>query len=107
MFTQPKFFMQKQVILYIVSKRIAKLEKLVASLLCESGEYNFSDAKKVLLAFGFAEDRVKGSHHVFKHRDGRRQVIPVKHGKKVKKFYINETVELLQLKEWYEKRRGN
>ncbi|MEL7359363.1 MAG: type II toxin-antitoxin system HicA family toxin [Cyanobacteria bacterium J06560_6] len=86
---------------------MSKLEKLVASLLSDAGEYDFSDTKKVLITFGFVESRVKGSHHVFKHKDGRRQVIPVKHGKKVKKFYVKETVELLQLKEWYEKRRGN
>lgn len=86
---------------------MSRLEKLVASLLKDSGEYAFSDARKVLLEFGFAEDRIKGSHHVFKHRDGRRQVIPVKKGSMVKKFYVKETVELLNLKDWYEQRKGD
>ena len=85
---------------------MSKLEKLVASLLKDSSDRNFSDLKKVLLEFGFIEDRSKGSHHVFKHRDGRRQVIPKKHGKKVKRPYVRETVELLKLAEWYEQRKN-
>lgn len=85
---------------------MSKLEKLVASLLADTGEYPFSDTKKVLLTFGFTEMRSNGSHHVFKHPDGRRQVIPVKHGKKVKRFYVKETVTLLKLEEWYEQQRN-
>ncbi len=85
---------------------MSKIEKLVASLLADAGDYAFSDTKKVLLAFGFAEVRSKGSHHVFKHEDGRRQVIPVKQGKKVKKFYVKETVTLLGLEDWYEQQQN-
>jgi len=86
---------------------MSKLEKLIASLLADSGEYPFSDTKKVLSKFGFLEVRIRGSHHTFRHEDGRIQVIPVKHGKTVKKSYVKETVELLKLKEWYEQRKGN
>jgi predicted RNA binding protein YcfA (HicA-like mRNA interferase family) len=86
---------------------MSKIEKLVASLLGDSNDHSFSDIKKVLLEFGFVESRSKGSHHVFKHKDGRRQIVPKEHGKKVKKPYVNETVKLLQLAEWYEKRNEN
>ena len=86
---------------------MSKLEKLVASLLSGSSDHSFSDVKRVLLEFGFVENRSRGSHHVFKHRDGRRQVIPRKHGKKVKKVYVAETVKLLKLEEWYEERNDN
>lgn len=83
---------------------MSKIEKLIASLLGDSSDHSFSELKKVLLEFGFVESRSKGSHHVFKHEDGRRQVIPKKHGKKVKKPYVDETVTLLKLAEWYEQR---
>ena len=84
---------------------MSKLEKLVASLLANSGDYSYSDTKKVLSNFGFVEIRAKGSHHTFRHKDGRVQVIPLKHGKRVKKFYVKEIVELLKLKEWYEQQK--
>lgn len=84
---------------------MSKLEKLVASLLNDAGDYSYSDAKKVLSDFGFKEVRVKGSHHTFRHEDGRTQVIPLKHGKRVKKVYIKEIVQLLELKEWYEQQQ--
>jgi predicted RNA binding protein YcfA (HicA-like mRNA interferase family) len=34
---------------------------------------------KALLKHGFAVARIKGSHHILKHADGRRTVVPV-HG---------------------------
>lgn len=86
---------------------MSKLEKLVASLLGDSKDHVFSDLKKVLLAFGFEENRSSGSHHVFKHPDGRRQVIPKKHGKKVRKVYVDKAVKALNLVEWYEKQKNN
>lgn len=32
---------------------------------------------KVLKSFGFQVTRVKGSHHILKHKDGRMTVVPV------------------------------
>lgn len=86
---------------------MSKLEKLVASLLGNSQDHSFKDLKKVLLAFGFVENRLSGSHHVFKHPDGRRQVIPKKHGKKVRKVYVDKAVKALELTEWYEQQQKN
>jgi predicted RNA binding protein YcfA (HicA-like mRNA interferase family) len=34
---------------------------------------------KALLKHGFAVERIKGSHHIIKHADGRQTVVPV-HG---------------------------
>lgn len=84
---------------------MSKLEKLVASLLNDAGDYSYSDTKKVLSNFGFKEIRSKGSHHTFRHEDGRTQIVPLKHGKRVKKFYIKEIVNLLALEEWYEQQK--
>ncbi|MEL7459246.1 MAG: type II toxin-antitoxin system HicA family toxin [Pseudomonadota bacterium] len=67
---------------------MSKLEKLIASLLGDSSDHAFSDLKKVLLKFGFVEDRSKGSHPIFRHEDGRRQVIPKKHGRRVRKSML-------------------
>jgi predicted RNA binding protein YcfA (HicA-like mRNA interferase family) len=86
---------------------MSKLEKLIASLLGDSSDHSFADLKKVLLAFGFIEVRSKGSHHVFRHEDGRNQVIPKKHGKKVRKVYVDDAIESLNLREWYEQRKSD
>jgi predicted RNA binding protein YcfA (HicA-like mRNA interferase family) len=84
---------------------MSKLEKLVASLIAEAGEYPFSDVKKVLLKFGYTKVRTEGSHNTFRNSSGQRIVIPVKHGRKVKKFYVKETVVLLELEKWYEEQQ--
>lgn len=50
---------------------MTKLEKLVASLLKDAGDYPYADIEKIANAFGFEEVRSKGSHHTFRHADGR------------------------------------
>lgn len=84
---------------------MSKLEKLVASLLRDSSDYSFSDLKKVLIAFGYVEVRIRGSHHTFRNPDGQTQVIPKKHGKKVRKPYVKRTVKILNLEDWYEQQK--
>jgi predicted RNA binding protein YcfA (HicA-like mRNA interferase family) len=81
---------------------MSKFEKLVLSFLKEPSEVSFSDAKKVLVTFGFQEDSVSGSHHIFRHPDGRMISIPIKGGHKVKSIYIKKINQLLDLEEWYE-----
>ncbi|MFM6282651.1 MAG: type II toxin-antitoxin system HicA family toxin [Dolichospermum sp.] len=51
------------------------------------------------MAFGFEEVRSKGSHHTFRHEDGRIQIVPKKEGQKVKGIYIKQIVKLLRLEE--------
>ncbi|MEL7067855.1 MAG: type II toxin-antitoxin system HicA family toxin [Cyanobacteria bacterium J06581_3] len=84
---------------------MSKLEKLVASLLRDSSDYSFSDLKKVLIAFGYSEIRVRGSHHTFRNEKGQTQIVPKKHGKKVIKPYVKRAVKILNLKEWYEQQK--
>lgn len=84
---------------------MTKLEKLVESFLSNSNDFKFSDVEKVLSAFGFEEVRSKGSHHMFRHPDGREPLSIPKKGKKVKKTYIKRIVQLLELEEWYEQQK--
>ena len=84
---------------------MTKLEKLVGSFLSNSSDFRFSDVEKVLSAFGFQEVRSKGSHHMFRHSDGRKLPPIPKKGTKVKKIYIRRIVQLLELAEWYEQQK--
>ena len=44
-------------------------KKLLAKVLSNQTNVSFSDFKRLVQAFGFILDRVKVSHHVFKHPD--------------------------------------
>ncbi|PZO60323.1 MAG: hypothetical protein DCF15_02195 [Phormidesmis priestleyi] len=86
---------------------MSKLTKLVTSLLNDAADYPFTDIEKVLIAFGYQEVRARGSHHMFRHPDGRGiPAIPKKGGKRVKKTYVKRIVQILELKEWYEQQKG-
>lgn len=76
---------------------MSKREKLIAHLLSEPPEALFSDVKKLLLDFDFKEVRSSGSHHVFRHKDGRMVVVPKKSGNTVKRIYIKKVTDLLGL----------
>ena len=58
-------------------------------------------------AFGFHDVRSKGSHHMFRHPDGRKLPAISKKGKKVKKVYVKKIVQILELEEWYEEQKNN
>jgi predicted RNA binding protein YcfA (HicA-like mRNA interferase family) len=49
---------------------VSKYEKLVQKLLSgrHDSAFSFSDITKLLLTLGFSE-RIKGSHHIYYHRD--------------------------------------
>ncbi|MEL6453990.1 MAG: type II toxin-antitoxin system HicA family toxin [Cyanobacteria bacterium J06623_5] len=86
---------------------MSKLEKLVASLLRDAGEYPYSDVEKVANAFGFQDIRSKGSHHTFRHSDGRQlSTIVKKGGNRFKRIYVKKIVKQLELQEWYEQKKG-
>ncbi|NJK72452.1 MAG: type II toxin-antitoxin system HicA family toxin [Synechococcaceae cyanobacterium SM2_3_60] len=54
----------------------------------------------LLEAFGFEEQRSKGSHHIFRSPTGLQITVPKKHGHKVKAAYVRQIIQLLQLREW-------
>lgn len=81
---------------------MSRTAKLVKSFLSNPPEASFSDVEYLLRAFEFEEVRSSGSHHIFRHKDGRMQIVPKKHGQKVKGAYIKQIVKLLRLEEWYD-----
>ena len=74
---------------------MSRLEKLIAHLCSEPAEASYSDIQKLLEHFDFVEVRASGSHHVFRHKDGRMIVVPKKSGNKVKRIYIKKVIKLI------------
>lgn len=76
---------------------MGKLEKLTELFLRQPPEVRFADVLYLLEAFGYVEQRSKGSHHTFSDPDGRTIVIPKVSGQKVKRVYVKRVIELLGL----------
>ena len=76
---------------------MGKLEKLIELFLRQPPEVRFADVRYLLEAFGYVEQRSKGSHHTFSDPNGRTIVIPKVSGQKVKSIYVKRTIELLEL----------
>lgn len=76
---------------------MSKKAKLRARLMSGTQDkgFTFADAELLLLSAGFLRDGGEGSHHVYRHPDGRKMVIP-RHGKDVKPAYIRQIRNLLQ-----------
>ncbi|MDR1191574.1 MAG: type II toxin-antitoxin system HicA family toxin [Verrucomicrobiales bacterium] len=68
---------------------MSKAKKLLAKLLLGQADKSFSvdEAALILAHQGFTLDFIAGSHHTFRHADGRRVTLP-KHGKEIKPHYI-------------------
>ena len=77
---------------------MSKTDKRVAELLEFPNTMRFSDVQKVLEAYGYALDRVKGSHHIFTKKGATRIDIPV-HNKVVKIDYLKIIAKTLSLEE--------
>jgi predicted RNA binding protein YcfA (HicA-like mRNA interferase family) len=78
---------------------MGKLEKLIEQFLRRPPEVKFDDVCYLLESFGFEENRSKGSHHVFRHPDGRKITIPKRGGQKVKGIYVQKILDLLNLED--------
>lgn len=76
---------------------MGKLEKLIELFLRQPPEVRFADVCYLLEAFGYVEQRSKGSHHTFSDPDGKTIVIPKVSGQKVKRVYVKRIIELLEL----------
>ena len=76
---------------------MGKLEKLIELFLRQPPEVRFADVRYLLEAFGYIEQRSKGSRHTFSDPNGRTIVIPKVSGQKVKGIYVKRTIELLEL----------
>ncbi|WP_309738589.1 type II toxin-antitoxin system HicA family toxin [Chamaesiphon sp. OTE_20_metabat_361] len=76
---------------------MGKLEKLIELFLRQPPEVRFADVLDLLEAFGYTEQRSKGSHHTFSDPDGQTIVIPKVSDQKVKRVYVKRIIELLDL----------
>lgn len=76
---------------------MTKRDKLIRFFLSYPSEASFDEVRQLLILFKFEEVRSKGSHHIFRHPDGRRQIVPKKHGQRVKEVYIKQIINLLRL----------
>jgi len=52
---------------------------------------------KILNKLGFKEIRQKGSHRYFKHDDGRRTVVPIHPGRKIRRGLLRRIINEIQL----------
>ncbi|WP_373478749.1 type II toxin-antitoxin system HicA family toxin [Geminocystis sp.] len=78
---------------------MSKLEKLIKKLLSRPPEARFEEIYTVLKAYGYQEIRSKGSHHAFENDRGDVIIVPKKGGQKVKKTYIEEIINKLNLED--------
>ena len=80
---------------------MSKSQKLLTQILRGLSDTNigFDELCQLLLRLGFNE-RIKGSHHIFRDEQGRQLTIPKTGGQKVKRPYIQKIVELLNLEDW-------
>lgn len=84
---------------------MSRIEKLIQSFLAEPSEVNFSDVEKLLELFEFEQRSCEGSHHTFRHEDGRKITVPTKQGRKVKKVYVKKINVILRLGESYDQEK--
>ena len=78
---------------------MTQLEKAIARLRERSGEARIDDVRRVLAALGYQEVRQHGSHITFVHPRRRRFTVPVSHGKAVKRVYVVQVLEEVDLDE--------
>ncbi|RIH84341.1 type II toxin-antitoxin system HicA family toxin [Calidithermus roseus] len=74
---------------------MGQLEKLIEKMRRLPPEMTYEEVAKVLIAHGWCEVRSKGSHHVFRHLDGRMVTIPKVGGKVVKTTYLKQVLKLI------------
>ena len=86
-----------------------RLEKIVIGFLRNPSEADFPDVEFLLEAFEFSLDRQESSHVTFKNFPGRSPpifTVPLIRGRKVKRHYIRDIVNMLDLEVWYEKNKS-
>ncbi|WP_239005513.1 type II toxin-antitoxin system HicA family toxin [Gloeothece citriformis] len=62
------------------------MEKLIKFILYTPVDASFVDIKRILEAFNFEEVRSSGSHHIFRHPDGRCRLSRKKGVKRLNRF---------------------
>jgi len=72
---------------------MVKPSKLYQRLIGNPTAIKFSDFQRVLEAFGFTLDRIKGSHHIYKHPSIPRPLSVQPVGKMAKPYQIDQFLD--------------
>ncbi|WP_040779487.1 type II toxin-antitoxin system HicA family toxin [Calidithermus timidus] len=75
---------------------MAGLEKLLEKMRRLPPEMRYEEVERVLRAYGFEEVRSSGSHHLFRHPDGRMLSVPKHRGQVVKTTYLKQVLKAIQ-----------
>ncbi len=75
---------------------MTQIEKLYAQLVAHRAAMRFRDFRRILEAFGFTLDRVRGSHHVFKHPLVSRALNIQPRGDKAKPYQIDQFLDIVE-----------
>ncbi|WP_027876282.1 type II toxin-antitoxin system HicA family toxin [Meiothermus cerbereus] len=78
---------------------MGQLEKLFEKMRRLPPEMRYEEVARVLEALGFEEVRSSGSHHIFRHPDGRMLTVPKHKGQVVKATYLKKVLKQLQEEE--------
>lgn len=75
---------------------MTQIEKLYAQIIANRASMRFADFRRILEAFGFTLDRVKGSHHIFKHPIVSRVLSVQPRGDKAKLYQIEQFLDIVE-----------
>lgn len=78
---------------------MGQLEKLIEKMRRLPPEMRYEEVARVLEAHRFEEVRSSGSHHIFRHPDGRTLTVPKHKGQVAKATYLRQVLKLLELEE--------
>jgi predicted RNA binding protein YcfA (HicA-like mRNA interferase family) len=76
---------------------MTRREKLIERIKARPPEADFSDVEKLLEEFGYERRRQEGSHVSFKKPGARTIIVPLVKGRKVKRAYLDQICDLLDL----------
>jgi len=78
---------------------VARRKKLIEKIRSRPVEANYGDVKRLLEDLGWVWERAIGSHNHFVKPGELPMTIPTKHGRKVKRSYLNMICDRLELDE--------
>lgn len=73
-----------------------KKKKILQKILSGSRNISFSEMRILTEAFGFKLARIKGSHHIFIHKDGPELINLQNVNGKVKPYQIKQFLEIIE-----------
>lgn len=75
---------------------MTQIEKLYAQLVANRTSVRFRDFQRILEAFGFALERVNGSHHVYRHPAASRPLSIQPRGNQAKPYQIDQFFDIVE-----------